>query len=375
MSSRCFVILVRTESMAKNMIRGQAVFHFESRFKIGCCATITVCVMAAASVAVAAPIEVRPHVEPSETADRYVTVSGLQSWIVTGKAGERRIVFTTADGMTIQGPLVDQNGRDIATALLAVSASAVTQPVLSSLPGSLPELSKRSVEIAALSRTPDADNSARSAETGGRAKAEEMHLAPSVASTKPATAAQEALDDKVAVLPAAADATELLKQAGWFTAWFSAGKPKEGAPVLYFMADPTCVHCAASTEKLASRVEAGDLDLRVILAPILSKKAVYEAASIIQSEAPNTAFLTHEKSIIGSTPSTLKVREPNEIEADVVRALQRNVVWGRTNNVKGVPFWIYEGQSGPTIAAGRITDEIIGDVRPLPQTLAEETGR
>ena len=186
---------------------------------------------------------------------------------------------------------------------------------------------------------------------------------------------QGTFDDKVPVLPAAADATELLKQAGWFTAWFSAGRPKKGAPVLYFMADPTCVHCAASTEKLAARVEAGDIDLRVILAPILSKKAVYEAASIIQSKAPDTAFLDPREVVIGSTLSTLKVREPNEIEPDVVRALQRNVAWGRTNNVKGVPFWIYEGQSGPTIAAGRITDEIIGDVRPLPQTLAEETGR
>ena len=334
--------------------------------------------MATFGSAVAAPGDMRPHVARGETARPYITISGLKSWIVTTKTGDRRIVFTTPDGLTLEGPLIDPDGRDIAAALLGVSPPAAAPQTSGSPSATSPGLSllaapsKRTADIAPLPPLPDAAQSVATAEAPGTDLGSSADDAGH-GEAGSGKAGKGDSDAKVPVLPAAIDAAELLKQAGWFTAWFSAGKPKGGAPVLYFMADPTCVHCAASTEKLAPKVASGDIDLRVILAPILSRQAVYQAASIIQSDSPASTFLSHEKSMVGTTPSTLDVLDPKNIEPDVVRALQRNVAWGRTNNVKGVPFWIYEGVDGPTFAAGRVSDDIINAAKPLPQDLAMET--
>ena len=380
------------------------------RLVVGCVFGATLSTAISVNSAMAATLDVSPTIARDETAWRYVTISGLQSWVVENHAGERRIVYTTPDGMTLEGKLFNERGGDLTIALLRstlsdeASAEALTDNGLAKIK-SWPKIAPGIAQAAALSE-PSSDTTAASQPNEQSDKtslkiapglppagelsneppdAAAMSLMPKAASAAPASesptndtassSGQQASDDDVPVLPAAADASELLKQAGGFTAWFSAGKPKPGAPVLYFMADPTCVHCAASTEKLAPKVASGDIDLRVILAPILSRQAVYQAASIIQSDAPASTFLSHEKSMVGTTPSTLDVLDPKKIEPDVVRALQRNVAWGRTNNVKGVPFWIYEGSNGPTFAAGRVTDDIINAAKPLPQDLAMETAQ
>ena len=345
---------------------------------VPCVAAATFVAFATFEPASAASSSVFPHIEQDETAKPYVAISGLQSWIVEDRGGNRRMVFTTDDGMTLEGPLFDREGRDLTAALLGSDAASATssEPAQTSgLPG-LPPLPQLSTAAEPSEQTANtaSSNPGTPATAALPAPSSLSTDAPDTTTGNSAQTQQNTSED-VPVLAQASDAGELLKQAGWFTAWFSAGKPKPDAPVLYFMADPTCIHCAASTDKLAPLVEAGDLDLRIILAPIRSNEAVYQAASIIQDPTPAATFVAHERAMMGSASSPLKVRDPQDIEPDVVRALQRNVAWGRTNNVQGVPFWIYHGQNGPAIAAGRVTDQIIQDVQALPREYAMEANQ
>lgn len=159
-------------------------------------------------------------------------------------------------------------------------------------------------------------------------------------------------------------ASEMFQQATDFSVWFSAGTPKPGAPAIYFIADPTCPYCAKAVDILAQKVKAGDIDLRVILAPIRSQQAVYEAASVLQSQNPGADFLSHELSKTTSNPSTLKVLAPAEINPDIVRGLQRNVEWIRANGVQGVPFWIYTTAEGGKVEFGEVKDDMLTSALP-----------
>ncbi len=297
--------------------------------------------------------EQAPFVEDGETATPYLTLSGLKSWIVTDQQGNRRLVFTTQDGMTLDGPLRDQQGRSLSDALLGTASPAA----IASTPSG------------AASATDQTATESNVVEPPPTAQAAPDDAAPQVATQEAAIASNAAPSIKPA-----ASVDDLLAEAGR-KVWFSAGEAKPGAPVLYFMADPTCIHCAASTEKLAPYIESGDMDVRVILAPIRNSRAVFEAASLLQSQNIRSDFISHERAQVGSTSSSLQVLEPSQINADVVRGLQHNVAWGRANGVAGVPFWIYESPNGAKVAAGRITDAIIKDVRPLPIALAQETAQ
>lgn len=55
--------------------------------------------------------------------------------------------------------------------------------------------------------------------------------------------------------------------------WFPANKPKPGSPLVYVFVDPTCPHCAWSFEHLKQRIDDNTIDLRVIMALILSPEA------------------------------------------------------------------------------------------------------
>ena len=279
--------------------------------------------------------------QDGDRATPFATLSGLQSWIVTRADGNRRIVFTTSDGMTIEGKMLTPDGRDLTAALLGPGASPMAAPA-----------SEQDASVGSSQRLAPEPVTAQS---------------QSASSTpEPQTIAAQA-GNEVVVPAKATTLDELLDQATRMSVWFSAGNPKPNAPVVYMMADPTCPYCAQSVDKLASKIESGDIDLRVILAPIRNQDAVFQAASILQSQDPAGDFVTHERSQVGTTSSTLTMFDRTAINPDVVRGLQRNVAWGRLNGVKGVPFWIYQGPDGAKVRAGLLADDMLSEIEPLPK--------
>lgn len=284
--------------------------------------------------------------------------------MVTDAHGKSRLVFTTKDGMTIEGRMLAPDGRDLNAALLGRSRQSVAGSEQTQLSTHTPAVS--SAVRPAPPSTPKGVSSAL--------------MTPQSADTSPTTPDGSAPQAKTAPMPATARVpvaktpAELLQQANDHAIWFSAGKPKPDAPVLYFLADPTCPYCAASTDKLAAKVKSGAIDLRIVLAPILSRQSVYQAASILQSKHPAEDFVSHELEEKGKGDSSLTVLSPKDINPDVVRGLQRNVAWARANNVRGVPFWIYRSRNGVKLAAGLVTDAIVDAATPLSDASAE-TGR
>lgn len=172
--------------------------------------------------------------------------------------------------------------------------------------------------------------------------------------------------------PAAQTPEQLLDQATQFSVWFSAGTPKPGARVAYFLADPLCPHCAEATRKVAPLVESGDLDLRVILMPITGKEAYAAAVSIIQSGDVGTNFLAHEKAHMTSKASPLTLIDPSEYDANVTAAMARNIMWFRKNQMRSVPFWIYPTAAGVKTAVGPIDPSVLDEAVALADPAATE---
>ncbi len=279
-------------------------------------------------------------------------LGSMQSWIVSDGRQER-VAVTTPDGFTIVGDLIGPGGQDLSSALLAISG--LSTPIPPTGPPLASNLSPSPVPQPSDFVPPPAAVPSASAllQASPAASPTVSPASPTVGATPPPL-----------TMAKAQTASEMFQQATDFSVWFSAGTPKPGAPAIYFIADPTCPYCAKAVDILAQKVKAGDIDLRVILAPIRSQQAVYEAASVLQSQNPGADFLSHELSKTTSNPSTLKVLAPAEINPDIVRGLQRNVEWIRANGVQGVPFWIYTTAEGGKVEFGEVKDDMLTSALP-----------
>lgn len=304
-----------------------------------------------------------------------VPLGVLQSWIVS-EGGQQRVAVTTQDGFTVVGDVIGPQGQDISSALLALSGLSRPQTIPPNLQSSqltMPPAQPASPAAAPQAMAPS-PASPLQLQTAAPALQPPAAVTPSSLASAASAAAPAGATPPI-VMEKAQSLDQLLEQAIDVSAWFSAGTPKPGAPVIFFMADPTCPHCAVAVDMLKDKIQAGDIDLRVILAPIRSQQAVFEAASILQSATPGADFMNHELSKTTSTVSTFKVLQPSEIQPDVVRALQRNVEWMRGNGIQGVPFYIYNTAEGAKVEFGEVKDSMLAaaiPVRGSVQTAAQE---
>lgn len=127
------------------------------------------------------------------------------------------------------------------------------------------------------------------------------------------------------------------------TLWFGLGRA--GAPTVYAWIDPTCPFCAEAMAELAPEVEGGELDLRIILAPLISQDAPDVIAAILTAENPPVAYWNHELDVAAGQPGIDPVpfsELPDEYQ-DAMRQHHDLVQdWG----VPGVPFFVYETAAG-----------------------------
>jgi thiol:disulfide interchange protein DsbG len=75
--------------------------------------------------------------------------------------------------------------------------------------------------------------------------------------------------------------------------WFKIGSEK--APVVYFIADPSCGHCLKMVERLLPYTESAQLQIRVILVSFLGEKSEQAASFILAAQNPAQAFLDYKK--------------------------------------------------------------------------------
>lgn len=184
-------------------------------------------------------------------------------------------------------------------------------------------------------------------------------LAPTpieVSPLPPAGVSPEASTAPERVSPVAAEGQRdrleqtLLEDVRHNATWFSVGA--NNVPTVYAFIDPTCSYSAAAISDLSERVGAGELQLRVVLAPVLSQRSAGLIAGILMNEKPPLAFFDHEVALAERGRSDLEPKEFSALPAQVQAGIQRNFEMIRDYKIPGVPFFVYETAEGARVVSG-----------------------
>ena len=142
----------------------------------------------------------------------------------------------------------------------------------------------------------------------------------------------------------------LLEDSRYNALWFSVGA--NDAPSVYAFIDPTCTYSARAISALSEEIGSGDLQLRVILAPILSQRSAGLIAGILTNDRPPLAFFDHEVDLAERGRSDLAPAEFSTLPAPVQAGIQRNFEMLKDYGIPGVPFFVYETADGARVLSG-----------------------
>lgn len=132
--------------------------------------------------------------------------------------------------------------------------------------------------------------------------------------------------------------------------WFSVGSTD--APTVYAFIDPTCPYCARAISVLSEKIGAGELQLRVALAPVVSRNAPGVIAGIFNAENPPLAFFDHEVEKDKFGRSELDTAAFNELPGALQAGVRRNYDMIVDYEIPGVPFFVYETEDGAEAFSG-----------------------
>lgn len=311
-------------------------------------------------------------------------IGEMQAWAIRGEDGAPVTALTTEDGLTIVGTIIGPQGEDISAALLATQPSpgaagiitpavrdALTEDATSKAPAvSLPTAAMPRSN-AAMTPIPDAGAAvtapgsaispalARLRDAGQAATGATPETAPtrlSLPEGAPATAPITASEQPSAEVQAGIDT--IFAQAGAERIWFSAGTPKEGAPVVYMLADPECPHCQWTIDQMHGQIAGGEIDLRIIFAPITGVGGFNTALSILHSENIPETFMAHMTATTRGTEAVTQM-DLNEADRSVVQGIVDNINWMRANKMPGVPFFLYQTDQGARFAFSELPADIL----------------
>lgn len=146
--------------------------------------------------------------------------------------------------------------------------------------------------------------------------------------------------------------------------WFGVGPA--GAPVIYMVVDPTCPFCSRALVDLEPAVRAGEVQLRIVPAPLLSESASEVVAGVLLSENPAVALFENAAAKTGTGGKEVQRRNfsdlPQEVQADVARNRQNVIDLGITQ----IPYFAWETADGFRTLAGVPSEgDFQGDNEPL----------
>lgn len=132
--------------------------------------------------------------------------------------------------------------------------------------------------------------------------------------------------------------------------WFGVGAAD--APTVYMIADPACPYCARSIKNLSAEIEAGKLQLRVLLAPFVSKNSPDLIAGIMLSEDPAKAYFEHSLQYADRGASDLKQQAFKDLPSEVIAAVRGNYDMVGAYGLRGVPFFAWTTAEGAKLFNG-----------------------
>lgn len=144
--------------------------------------------------------------------------------------------------------------------------------------------------------------------------------------------------------------------------WFAIGE--SSAPVAYVFIDPMCPYCARAIHNLKPKLDDGSLQLRVLLAPVLSRASYGKIASILTSQDPVGTFLEHELEYAQRGASGLPRANEDDIPAELAEGVRTNYGMIFDNGLPGVPFFAYETSDGPKFLSGVPQPDHFSDALP-----------
>lgn len=198
--------------------------------------------------------------------------------------------------------------------------------------------------------------------TGGSAAVQ----VPPAAEPAPSPVATIAREEAPAAVEASAspqtDGEMLLQAMREDGFWFAIGETS--APVAYVFIDPMCPYCAKAIHNLKPKLDDGSLQLRVLLAPVLSRASYGKIASILTSQDPVGTFLEHELEYAQRGASGLPRANEDDIPAELAEGVRANYGMIFDNGLPGVPFFAYETSDGPKFLSGVPQPDHFSDALP-----------
>lgn len=144
--------------------------------------------------------------------------------------------------------------------------------------------------------------------------------------------------------------------------WYSVGR--NGAPVAYAIIDPTCKFCAEAIDNLIPMVDRGDLQLRVLLVPLVQvEEARGYISAILQSDNPALNFLEHEYARHRKT-EFMPGQPWEDLPAPFRKGVDDNVKIVKAHGINQVPFFMVNTSDGPRTILGVPTEETFKTALP-----------
>ncbi|MCW3782550.1 hypothetical protein [Defluviimonas salinarum] len=192
-----------------------------------------------------------------------------------------------------------------------------------------------------------------------------------VSSMLPDAAADPAVNQGAAAVSgdeASAESGASLHEALQGASWLAIGAAD--APVVYAITDPSCDACRAAIASLRPEIEAGRLQLRLVMIPAVDADSAGTIAGILLAVDPKAAVFDLSR----VENPVFPLRRVSDLDEDQRQALDGNLALARRYQLPSVPFFAFRTSEGEKYIAGAPTAEQIAGALPDLPSAVDDTG-
>lgn len=120
------------------------------------------------------------------------------------------------------------------------------------------------------------------------------------------------------------------------------------APLAYVILDPACHACRAAMAEVRDRVDAGELQLRVLLVPAVDADSPGVIAGLAATGDIGKALMELD----AEKDADLPFDRPSTLSEAIVSGIDGNLEIARTYQLPSLPFFVYEKEDGPFYVSG-----------------------
>ena len=132
------------------------------------------------------------------------------------------------------------------------------------------------------------------------------------------------------------------------------------APLIYVITDPSCEPCRVTNDLLRDKVEAGELQMRVVMVDVVDEDSLGTIAGIVTSDDPAQTYLamTAEEGV------EMPFARTSGIPEEVVQGLEANYAMAEAFKVPQLPMIAFDTEDGPAYISGAPAPEQLASALP-----------